>query len=205
MIPTQASNAPLDLTGGIACARLSFDFRTSYPVSVADSIAVEISTDGGENFIILDSIDYISGAVSEHRSYDIASFAAPETVIRIRVGKFYGLDGHYFYLDNLQVSYSFGPEVPHCNTQTVGDDFQAYPSTYANNTGSRNWLTPWQEIGESDGPLAGDIHISNNVEYGRFLYIWKPTPMGPGIRRAVSGVRPISPGITSQLELALFP
>ena len=171
--PNPGVQRAVDLTGGISCARLSFDFRTSYRVSIADTISIEISPDGGANFIILDTLDYIDGAVSDYRTYDITPFATPDTVIRVRVGKFYGLDQHYFYLDNLQISYTFGPEVPYCNTQTVGDDFQAYPATYANNTGSRNWLTPWQEISESDGPLAGDIHIANNVEYGRFLYMWE--------------------------------
>ena len=171
--PNPGVQRAMDLTGGISCAKLSFDFHTSDRVSVADTISVEISSDGGENFIILDTIDYVSGAESGQRTYNIAPFATSETVIRVRVGQFYGLDGHYFYLDNLQVSYSFGPEVPRCNTQIVGDDFQAYPYTYANNSGSRNWLDAWQEIGESDGPLAGDIHITNNIEFGRFLYIWE--------------------------------
>jgi serine protease AprX len=171
--PNPGIQRAVDLTGGISCARLSFDFRTSYRVSVADTIAIEISSDGGDNFIILDTIDYISGAVSDYKTYDISPFATSNTVIRIRVGKFYGLDDHYFYLDNLQISYTFGPEVPHCNNQTVGDDFQAYPYTYDNNIGSRNWLTPWQEIGENDGPNAGDIHFSTSAEFGRFLYMWE--------------------------------
>ena len=171
--PNPGVQRTVDLTGGISCARLSFEFHTSYRVSVADTISIEISPDGGANFIILDSLNYIDGAVSDSRTYNITPFATPDTVIRIRVGQFYGLDDHYFYLDNLQINYTFGPEVPYCNTQTVFDDFQAYPATYENNSGSRNWLTPWQEIGESDGPTAGDIHIANNVEYGRFLYLWE--------------------------------
>ena len=60
--PNPGIQRRVDLTGGISCARLSFDFRTSYRVSIADTIAIEISPDGGENFIILDTVDYITGA-----------------------------------------------------------------------------------------------------------------------------------------------
>jgi serine protease AprX len=151
---------------------LSFDFRTSSRVSVADTIAIEISDDGGASFVILDTIDYISGATSGHRTYNIAPFATPDTVIRIRVGKFYGLDEHYFYLDNLTISYSFGPEVPRCNIQDVRDNFELYPASYDNNLGSRNWLTPWVEVGESDGPAAGDTYIAS-YEGGRRLHFWE--------------------------------
>ena len=97
---------------------------------------------------MLDTIDWIDGAVSDSRVYNITPFASPDTVIRIRVEQFYGLDDHFFYADNVQVSYAFGPEVPRCDVQTVGDDFQAYPATYGNNVGTQNWLTPWEEIGD---------------------------------------------------------
>jgi serine protease AprX len=152
---------------------LSFDFHTSSRVGIADSIAVEISPDGGANFIILDTIDWIDGAVFDTRVYDITPFATPETVIRIRVEQFYGLDGKEFYADNIQVSYTFGPEVPRCNVQTVADGFQAYPYTYENNSGTRNWLTPWVEVGEKDGPVSGDVSIINSNELGRALKIWE--------------------------------
>jgi serine protease AprX len=187
--PNPGVQRSLDLTGGISCAMLSFDFRTSYRVSVADTIAIEISEDGGANFIILDTIDYVSGSTSGSRSYNIAPFATANTVVRIRVGKFYGLDEHYFYLDNLSISYTFGPEVPRCNVQTVSDDFQAYPVSYESNLGTRNWLTPWIEVGENDGPLAGDIYLSN-FEGSRRLHFWETYSDGSwdpiaGIMRSV--------------------
>ncbi len=171
--PNPGVQRAVDFTGSIACAKLSFDFHTSSQVGIADSIAVEISPDGGANFIILDTIDWIDGAVSDSRVYDITPFATPETVIRIRVEQFYGLDGREFFADNIQVSYSFGPEVPRCNVQTVADGFQAYPYTYENNSGTRNWLTPWVEVGENDGPISGDVSIVNDTAFGRVLKIWE--------------------------------
>lgn len=52
------------------------------------------------------------------------------------------------------------------STQNVLDKFDAV--SYNNNYGSQNWTTDWQEIGESDGPVFGDVNIEVSVARGVF-------------------------------------
>ena len=151
-----------NLSGFVTNAALSFDFRTSSGVDLTDGISVEVSDDGGVSYILLDTIENISGSSSSRRIYNITRWATPSTMIRIRVAYSYGLDNKYFYLDNVEIIYTARAAPPaKVNRQTVADDFNAYPYTYANQSGSRNWLNDWQEIGENDGGSAGNIHMVN--------------------------------------------
>ena len=45
-------------------------------------------------------------------------------------------------------------------TATYADNFNT--RSYANNDGSHNWSTNWQEIGENSDPYYGDVKIENN-------------------------------------------
>ncbi len=153
-------------------ATLSFDYRTAYGVDISDGISVEVSPDGGASWILLDTIENLSGITSGAKSYDITPFATLYTLVRIRVAYFYGLDNEYFYVDNLEVAYTYDGEVPmRANLQTVGDDFETYPYTYGTNSGSQNWLDDWQEINDDGAPLTGDVHMTN-YEQGRRFTFW---------------------------------
>jgi serine protease AprX len=155
----------------VTSASLSFDYRTSSRVSISDGIAVEVSPDGGANWILLDTIENLSGITSGSVSYDITPFASADTLIRVRVAYFYGLADHYFYVDNLEVAYTFDGEVPmRANLASTADNFNTYPYTYSSNSGSENWLTDWVEIGDDGYPLTGDVHYTGYDGGWRFTF-----------------------------------
>jgi serine protease AprX len=153
-------------------ATLTFDYRTAYGVDISDGIAVEVSPDNGETWILLDTIENLAGITSGSKSYDISPFANAYTLVRIGVAYFYGLSNEYFYVDNLEIAYTYDGEIPmRANLQTVADDFNAYPYTYSNNSGSLNWLNDWQEVNDDGQPLSGDAHFTN-YEGGRRYTFW---------------------------------
>jgi serine protease AprX len=154
-------------------ATLSFDFRTSSSVGVYDGIAIEVSPDGGSDYILLETIQGLSGAVSGSRSYDITRYATNDTKIRIRVAYFFGLDNHYFYVDNIDVTYGYDGDYPlYGFSQTVADNFNTYPYTYSANSGSQNWLNDWQEINDDGAPLSGDAHYTGFTGGYRVFTFW---------------------------------
>lgn len=97
----------VDLSGAITDAEFSFDFRTGSGVEDdEDRIVIEVSDNGGFSYAVLELIDYIDGAVSGSRSYDITSYAAVDTMIRFRVYENYGGPDEYFAVDNVQVAFT---------------------------------------------------------------------------------------------------
>jgi hypothetical protein len=49
------------------------------------------------------------------------------------------------------------PPAPSCNNQDYADNFGSV--SYALSTGSLSWPDAWVEIGETDGPNAGDVRV----------------------------------------------
>ena len=112
----------------VTSAKVSFDYRTASGVDISDGIAVEVSPDGGASWVLLDTIENLSGVTSGSVSYDITPFATADSLIRVGVAYFYGLDNEYFYVDNLEVAYTFDGEVPmRFNLASVADNFNQYP------------------------------------------------------------------------------
>jgi serine protease AprX len=156
----------------VTSATLSFDYRTASGVDISDGIAVEVSPDGGVNWILLDTIENLSGVTSGSVSYDITPFSTPDTLVRVRVAYFYGLSNEYFYVDNLEVAYTFDGEVPmRANLANVADNFNVYPYTYSSSSGTEDWLTDWVEFGDDGGPLTGDLHYTG-FEGRRVFTFW---------------------------------
>jgi serine protease AprX len=167
----------------VTSANLSFDYRTAYGVDIADGIAVEISPDGGASWILLDTIENLSGITSGSVSYDITPFATADTLIRVGVAYFYGLDNEYFYVDNLEVAYTFDGEVPmRANLASVADNFNQYPYTYSASNGTEDWLTDWVEIGDDGQPLSGDVHLVGFVGHWAFTFWTDAGEAWQGIR-----------------------
>ena len=162
----------VDLSGGCTTATFSFDFRTSWGVDWDDAVAVEVSSDGGANYTVLETITGISGATSGSRSFDILGFISAETTIRFRVSSKYGADNEYFFADDVQIEYEGGGSEPtptptstpgsppSGGTGTVRDEFNAI--SFSGNDGTANWSGDWAEIGESNGPSYGDVEITSN-------------------------------------------
>jgi Ca2+-binding RTX toxin-like protein len=107
---TQPSAArEVRLTAAVTTAIFSFDFRTGSGVEAnEDRIVVEVSDNGGTSYTVLETIDYISGATSGSKSYDITAYKAVDTMIRFRVFTAYGGPNEYFAVDNVQVAYTTG-------------------------------------------------------------------------------------------------
>ena len=95
----------VDLTGAVA-ATLSFDWRTTGGVDASDAVVVEVSSNGGASWTVLETFTGIVGSASGSRSYDIAAFAAADTRIRLRVTNLYGGSNESFRLDFVEVLYS---------------------------------------------------------------------------------------------------
>jgi serine protease AprX len=152
-------------------ATLSFDFSTSSGVNLGDQVAVEVSPDGGSTYYVVGLIRDIVGATTGHQNIDITRYATSQTTIRFRIGWFY-FSPNSVYIDNVQVTYTPGTGQPVAtNTQTVADDFEHFPYVYDNDAGTRDWLMPWQEINEADGPGAGAIYQSY-YEGNTRLVLW---------------------------------
>ena len=152
-------------------ATLSFDFSTSSGVNLGDQVAVEVSPDGGGTYYVVDLVRDIIGATAGHRNIDITRYATSQTTIRFRVGWFY-FSPNYIDIDNVQVTYTPGTGQPvTTNTQTAADDFEHFPFVYDNDAGTRDWLMPWQEISEADGPNTGSVYQSY-FEGNTRLVLW---------------------------------
>ncbi|MEM6793158.1 MAG: SdrD B-like domain-containing protein [Acidobacteriota bacterium] len=102
---SEASIAREVSLAGIETARLAFNFVTSNKVDAEDAFLVEISTDGGETFTVLDTVDGIVGYQVVERSYDISAFASERTVVRFRLapGSYQGW-GEAFCIDWVEIA-----------------------------------------------------------------------------------------------------
>jgi hypothetical protein len=101
---TQPSAArSVDLSGTLA-ATLSFGFHTTSGVDTSDAVVVEVSSDGGVSFTLLETITELYGATEGSRVYDITAFASAETTVRFRVTNLYGGDSEFFEVDYVEIS-----------------------------------------------------------------------------------------------------
>ena len=73
------------------------------PANSGDSIAFEVSSNGGTNYTVLEEFADISGATSGSRSYDVTDFIASNTRFRFRITMRYAAVNEYFEVDNFQV------------------------------------------------------------------------------------------------------
>ncbi|MGB3904703.1 MAG: S8 family peptidase [Anaerolineae bacterium] len=107
---TQPSMArEVDLSSEVTGATLSFDFSTGAGVEAyEDRIAVDVSSDGGASYTVLEIIDTINAAASGSRKYDISAHISADTMIRFRVFDRYGGPDEYFAVDNVQIDYVSG-------------------------------------------------------------------------------------------------
>ena len=91
---------------GTTSAIFTFDFRTTGDVDPNDSVEVEVSSDGGATWTVLENFTGISGATAGSRVYDISGFASSNTRIRFRVNELYGGSNEDFLVDNVEIRFS---------------------------------------------------------------------------------------------------
>ncbi|MCG8462872.1 MAG: VWA domain-containing protein, partial [Holophagales bacterium] len=138
-------------------AVLSFRFITSQGVDPDDEVTVDVSSDGGTSWTVLEEIHGIDGSGAFVRSYDITGFASEETRVRLRVTNKYGGEDEVFCLDWLEIAV----ECTECTSRTVRDDFSR--KSFANNDGPDPWTAQWQENDSAGaGPRDGAVRVDSS-------------------------------------------
>ncbi|MCB9418332.1 MAG: S8 family serine peptidase [Ardenticatenaceae bacterium] len=160
-------------------AVLSFDYRRSSLDRSSDYIDLEISADGGASWTKLDSFTGPANDSSmRSASYNIIDYAGSDTIIRFATSDSLG-SYDYLYVDNLEIAYTWSivetpptppptEELPGLDaldgidfTFNVQDDLYTYVAyNYKNNSGSRNWSSPWMEINDDGATTTGDVRVS---------------------------------------------
>jgi serine protease AprX len=167
-------------------ARLTFQYRREKMNSSANFVTVEVSSDGGTNWV---ELGRISGPANESSlqqpvSFDLTPHLSPNTKLRLATSS---TMAGVFWVDNIQIEYQYDPEpppppapptislppLPPAGTvlpHKVEDDLYA-PGIldFRNNSGTRNWTSRWVELGENDGPKAGNIRLAVNEYWDRIL------------------------------------
>jgi serine protease AprX len=75
-------------------------------VDSTDRVVVEISSNKGSSYTVLETFQNITGAVRSWRSYDIKSFATADTIVRFRVTSNYDASGESFVVGYVDVFYT---------------------------------------------------------------------------------------------------
>ncbi len=145
----------VDLSG-TEFARLKFMFDTSSGVDSSDAIAVEISSDGGGSWTVLETITGIVGSHWGMRDIDISAYISSQTTVRFRVSNKYGGSHEYFYLTHVEICGLCEP--PPCAPVEVKDKFDS--ESFNGNDGVDDWAAPWDEYDTAGpGPTTGNVKV----------------------------------------------
>lgn len=125
---------------GATSAILRFDWRTTSGVDPADSVVLEVSSNGGSTWTTLENFTGLDGVNSGSRAIDISSYAAVDTQVRFRVNNLYGGSGETFRLAYVEIDYTVvlsGTELSISQTDSpdpvnVGNNL-SYSITVTNN------------------------------------------------------------------------
>ena len=105
--PSQISVArEMDLSDGVESATLSYTFEIGNHVNAnRDSVALEVSTDGGATYTVLNTLAFNSGTTGS-AFRDVTDYASSQTRFRFRIVSGYDEeDSSYFAFDNFQIQY----------------------------------------------------------------------------------------------------
>ena len=151
--PSAERSADLSHADG---ATLSFSFATSRGVDYSDAVTVEISSDGGATWSVLEVMDGIEGSTTGERSYDISAFISEDTRVRFRVSNKYGGSNELFCIDWIEI-------VTTCDVACEGevqarDDFNV--ASFSNQDGATDWAGDWIEFDPTvDGVAGGQVQV----------------------------------------------
>ena len=155
-------------------AMLSFTYKRSSFTSSSHKAVVQASKDGGAAWVTLATI---AGPGSDANpvaaSFDLTPFLSANTAIRFAITSG---TSNYLYIDDVAITYKQPlalPPLPPAGTilpHNVEDDLYA-PAIldFRHNSGTRNWTSPWNEMGENDGPAAGNIRLERNDSWDRIV------------------------------------
>ncbi|MFN8597443.1 MAG: S8 family peptidase [Anaerolineae bacterium] len=159
---------------GATAARLTFTYRRAGFTLSTHKAVVQVSKDGGTTWTTLGTI---SGPGADANpvsaSFDVTPWISANTKIRFGIS---AALTSYLYIDNVQITYRQPfvlPPLPPAGTvlpHNVKDDLYApVILDFRHNSGTRNWTSPWLEMGESDGPTAGNIRLATSDYWDRIL------------------------------------
>ena len=156
--PSAARTA--NLTGATS-ATLTFDYWTTAGVDPDDAVKLEVSSNGGASYTVLETFTNITGAKNGSKSYNISAYISSQTTIRFRVTNLYGGDDEYFKVDNVQIATGCSAPPPPavvCHAGYVKDSFSS--ASYSANDGTLNWAAAWSENDVAgSGPSSGNVQI----------------------------------------------
>ncbi|MEM8932102.1 MAG: hypothetical protein AAGE94_13060, partial [Acidobacteriota bacterium] len=93
----------LDLTGYVA-ARMSFDYTVSNNnIEDDDALAIEMSSDGGTTWTVIDDFSGEETTYSGTMSYDISEFISSQTRVRFRVENLFAGSAEDVFIDNFEI------------------------------------------------------------------------------------------------------
>lgn len=150
-----SASRSVDMTGA-KDATFSFDFRTTFGLDPSDTAVVEISSDGGNSYTILETFQGLYGVNSGSRSYDITPFISADTRVRFRIAHLYGGSNEYFIVDNVQIEFG-------CSTCI---DDSSLVNTYNDAIGaSAVWKNYPHLQGEGVGVAVVDSGIAHHPDF----------------------------------------
>ena len=96
----------INFPAGASQVYFSFDYRTTSGVDADDRVVVEVSSNSGASYTVLETFQNIVGASWDWRQYDLTGYASSNTVIRFRVSSNYGASAESFVVDNVEIYYN---------------------------------------------------------------------------------------------------
>ena len=138
---------------GADTTTLSFDFRTS-GVEADDEMVLEIRTYGGSWTELGSALGSLSGTAN----FDISDYQSSNTTIRFKINAGYGDPDDFFYVDDLEISYSGFAEFLNLYDDA---DLGYRPSPDYGAIGNRVWSDTDGDEKQDDGePGIADVEVA---------------------------------------------
>jgi phosphotransferase system IIB component len=179
---TQPSAARQANLSGVGSATLSFSFHVRTAVDPDDAVVVEVSSNGGASYTVLETLSGFSGTYTGSRSYNISAYKASNTRIRFRVTNGYGASDELFKLDWVRIDTTC---TPTCTAGYAKDLFDT--ASFSNNDGTLSWAGAWIESDTAGaGVSSGNVTVGSPYAGYLFLRDYPDTGTQPSAARQVN-------------------
>lgn len=159
----------VSLKTNIASAQLSFNYWTSAKVGTDDVSVVEVSTDGGITYTVLETF-MGNVATPQSRVYDLSSYLPCDLYVRFRIVSNFSNSSEFFYVDDVRVDYdkvSSGSGwvvlVPDASQWLYSTESSKVDSTWKDiHFDDTKWKSGQAELGYGDNDETTLIKASNS-------------------------------------------
>jgi VCBS repeat-containing protein len=164
---------------------LSFDFEIPFNnIDTGDSMLLEISSDGGSTWTLLENFTGYGDAITGSRSIAVdPSFATADTQIRFAVGNGYSGGNEYFQVDNVQIEYTIDPSLGTHTVQVLATSDDLTTSTTSidiNVVNAADDVAVVHESALTEGSGRTETVFDNNDETGQDVSAGEPTKIATG-------------------------